>query len=342
MEEKVTPTQLPTSVIYNETPEVPTLHHLKSSDIPTVVKAAGSASAFAYEEFIFAKIRNRHTRRAYAHAVNTFLSWVHEQKISLQEVRPRNIRDYFDELRLAVPSKMLHRAALNHFFDYQVNRHAVLLNPVSSFRNERHLIEEGKTPEISVRQARELFRSIDVSTVVGIRDRAILATLAYSGSRIGAVAQLRVKDFVQDGENWFLAFNEKGGKHPKVPVRHDLLTFLRAYLEAAGIDLKEKDAPLFRTAPGRGNKISAEKMSDNDIHRMFKRRARAAGLPDSLTPHSFRVATITTLLKQDVPLPDVQNLANHADPRTTRLYDRRNRSVTRNIVERIPNYVDVK
>jgi len=47
-------------------------------------------------------------------------------------------------------------------------------------------------------------------------------------------------------------------------------------------------------------------------------------------------ARFSNLLTLRVPLEDVQNLANHADPRTTRLYDRRQRKVTRNIVERIP------
>jgi len=54
-----------------------------------------------------------------------------------------------------------------------------------------------------------------------------------------------------------------------------------------------------------------------------------------LRPHSFRVLAVTDLLSQNVPLEDVQALAGHADPRTTRLYDRRQRKVTRNIVERI-------
>jgi integrase/recombinase XerD len=44
---------------------------------------------------------------------------------------------------------------------------------------------------------------------------------------------------------------------------------------------------------------------------------------------------VTDLLEQNVPLKDVQHLAGHADPGTTRLYDRRRRKVTRNIVERI-------
>ena len=52
-------------------------------------------------------------------------------------------------------------------------------------------------------------------------------------------------------------------------------------------------------------------------------------------PTRFRVCTLTDLLKQGVPLEDVQTLAGHKDPRTTRLYDRRHKQVTRNIVERI-------
>ena len=71
------------------------------------------------------------------------------------------------------------------------------------------------------------------------------------------------------------------------------------------------------------------------ICRMVKRRLRDAGLPGVLSPHSFRVTTITDLLEQGVPLEDVQRLAGHADPRTTRLYDRRQKKITRNIVERI-------
>jgi len=77
-------------------------------------------------------------------------------------------------------------------------------------------------------------------------------------------------------------------------------------------------------------------MTENDVLRMVKRRLADVGLPaDRLTCHSFRATTITDLLDQGVPLEDVQYLAGHSDPRTTRLYDRRKKQVTRNIVERI-------
>ena len=113
-------------------------------------------------------------------------------------------------------------------------------------------------------------------------------------------------------------------------------------MNAAGIAQDDKDTPIFRTAVPRKRQLTTNPMTDNDMQRMFKRRIRDAGLSADLSPHSFRVTTITSLLEQGVALEDVQNLANHADPRTTRLYDRRKRKVTRNIVERIPTYAEAK
>lgn len=52
---------------------------------------------------------------------------------------------------------------------------------------------------------------------------------------------------------------------------------------------------------------------------MMKRRLEAAGLPGRLSADSLRVTTIADLLEQGVPLEDVQRLAGHAEPRTTRV-----------------------
>jgi site-specific recombinase XerD len=68
---------------------------------------------------------------------------------------------------------------------------------------------------------------------------------------------------------------------------------------------------------------------------MVKRRLSSADLPGIISPHSFRSCTATDLLLQGVPLEDVQYLLGHSDCRTTALYDRRRKQVTRNIVERI-------
>lgn len=158
-----------------------------------------------------------------------------------------------------------------------------------------------------------------------------LAVLTYTAARVGAVAKLTVKNLIHDGSQYTLRFSEKGGKSREIPVRHDLEQFLLEYIEAAKIT----EGPLFRTANRKSKTLTANAMSGIDICRMMKRRLRAAGLPNHFSPHSFRVTTVTDLLEQNVPLEDVQYLAGHADPRTTRIYDRRRRKVTRNIVERI-------
>ena len=171
---------------------------------------------------------------------------------------------------------------------------------------------------------------------MGLRDRALLGTLAYTGARIGAIARLRRGDLEDQGPQRVLRFREKeGGKQREIPVRHDLDRGLGEYLEAAGIEGDPKETPLFRSALGKQKKLSARPLSANSMGLMLKRRLKDAGLPPIFSPHSFRVLVVTDLLSQDVPLEDVQYLAGHANPRTTQIYDRRRRRVTRNIVERI-------
>jgi integrase/recombinase XerD len=95
-----------------------------------------------------------------------------------------------------------------------------------------------------------------------------------------------------------------------------------SYLDAAGsAGCPEGYAVCFRARPQR-EWLSGAAIHANDVRRMIEAAAEDAGLPEQLSPHSFRVTT-TDLLGQGVPLEDVQRLAGHADPRTTRLCDRR-------------------
>ena len=308
------------------------------ADVPCLVTEAGPAAVFAYEEFFDGQIRNLHTRRAYRHAVHSFLGWSDKLDLSIQRIAPAHVGRYLDSLDTLSPAtRKLRISALRHFFDALVNRHVLVLNPAATVRTERLQVVEGKTPEITVEQARHLLLSINTTHVVGLRDRAIIATLIYTAARIGAIAGLKRRNLIDAGDQFVLRFTDKGGKSREIPVRHDLQRFLLEYLDAASSgneSLMGADS-MFRTAIGRTRNLTANAMSTSDMNRMVKRRMRDAGLPPRLSPHSFRVATITDLLSQGTPLEDVQYLAGHADPRTTRLYDRRKRRVTRNVVERI-------
>ena len=317
--------------------------------LPELVARAGPAGRFAWDEFFYAEHHNPHTQKAYMAAVKRFLAWAEGQGVELSAITPGMVGQYLVALGGSAAKRNLHLAALRGFFDRLVQRHVVILNPAASVKGVKETVVEGKTPEITVEQARTLLASVKLAEtvkskegqaverplLVGLRDRAILATLAYTACRAGAVAKLRLGDFQHDGSQYVLRFQEKGGKSREIPVRHDLEGFILAYVEAAGIAGEAKDRPLFRAGNGRTKQLTGGPLTSKRICELVKRRLKDAGLPSRLSPHSFRVTAITDLLTQGVPLEDVQYLAGHAEPRTTGLYDRRQKKVTRNIVERI-------
>jgi site-specific recombinase XerD len=303
--------------------------------LPALIRDAGGAARFAFEEFFHGQIRNPSTRKAYLHSIRLFSDWCMTRELDLVRVTPADVGRFLDGLPVSLPTRKLHLAALRRFFDGLVLRHVLILNPALSVRSERYQVIEGKTPEITVAHARRLLKSIDVTHAIGRRDFVLIGILIYTAARVGAVAKLRRRDFYEVGDQCCLRFHEKGGKVREIPVRHDLQRALNAYLDQSGLRNAEPSSPLFRSATRRTKRLSTKPLLADDVARMIKRRLRDAGLSSRLSPHSFRVTTITDLLEQGVPLADVQYLAGHADPRTTRLYDRRQRRVTRNIVERI-------
>ena len=318
--------------------------------LPAMVERAGVAGRFAWEEFFYAEHHNPHTQNAYLRAVKAFLGWCEGQGLELPAITPGLVGQYLVGLSGSAAKRNLHLSALRGFFDRLVNRHVVILNPAASVKGVKDQVIEGKTPEMAVEQARTLLAAIRLSEtvkddqgqdvekplVIGLRDLAILATLRFTACRAGAVAKLRLGDFQREGSQYVLRFQEKGGKSREIPVRHDLEGMILAYIEAAGIGGQAKDSPLFRAGTnGTAKTLTGNPLTSKRICELVKRRLKEAGLPSRLSPHSFRVAAITDLLTQGVPLEDVQYLAGHAEPRTTGLYDRRQKKVTRNIVERI-------
>lgn len=303
-------------------------------EVPALVLEGGSNAKYAWEEFLYGEIENAHTRRAYGKAVSDLLAVADQAGLTLQQISPKFVRQHFERMKAgtSVPTRKLRLSAVKRFLDIAVTRHAISLNPALSVRGEKHQTIEGKTPEITPAQAAKLLKSCDEKSLIGLRDKTIIAILIYTAARVGAVAKLTLADFVTTGTLYALKFKEKGGKDREIPVRHDLEALIKKYIERSGIS---KSSPLFPSAIGKSGKLSSSEMHPNDLRRMLKRRLNEAGLSSEFSPHSFRVCTLTDLLKQEVPREDVQYLAGHADARTTALYDRRSKKVTRNIVERI-------
>lgn len=303
--------------------------------LPAIVLDAGEKASRAFLEFFTANIRNKNTRMAYARASVRFLDWCDQRGLELSQIEPIVVGAYIEQLctQMAPASVKQHLAGIRMLMDWLTTHHILEINPSRSVRGPKHRVIEGTTPAFTPKQARKLLASIDTETITGLRDRAIIATLIYTAGRVGALVSLKVKNFAQDGTQWCLRFGEKGGKVRMIPCRHDLEQFIHDYMAAAQIAL-EKDTPLFRTV-NRRREITDKGLHRVEISAMLKRRLKKAKLPDNLSCHSFRATTATDLLSQGISLEDVQYLLGHADPRTTRLYDRRKKEITRNIVERI-------
>jgi integrase/recombinase XerD len=317
------------------------------ADVPVLVADAGPNARFAFDEF-FGGIDSEHTVRAYRTAVRRFLGWCGERGLALATILPGHISEYVKTLRargtdgddgelLAKPSRKLHLSAIRRFLDKMVERHAIPLNVALSVRGPRHSATLGRTMPLRPRDAGAVYAVIDTTTSIGLRDRAMLATLIYTAARVGSVVRARRRDFFTDGKQFILRLDEKGGKQRDIPCRLDLQEFIEAYLHATS-EFAE-DAPLFLSHAGHRRQALGRGLSPSDVFRMVRRRLAAAGLPASrFSCHSFRAGTATDLLDQGVALADVQELLGHADPRVTRVYDHRSREVSRNIVERISNW----
>ena len=178
------------------------------------------------------------------------------------------------------------------------------------------------------------FDTIDATTHVGLRDRALIGLITYSFARVGAALAMRVDDvFVQNRRLW-VRLREKGGKRHEMPCHHNLEAWLHAYLEGTGIE-GDRKGPLFRTIARGTGRMSQVPLAQSNAHAMIRRRARAAGIATAVGNHSFRATGITAYLKNGGTLERAAAMANHASTRTTQLYDRRSDEVTLDEVERI-------
>lgn len=322
-------------MLRHSAPTVPALLGSSSVTVPAVIAGAGERASYRFLEFFTAHIRNKNTRLAYARALGPFLAWCDEHGFELVDLDPVTIGGYIERLQttLAKPSVKQHLAAIRMLFDYLVTGGIVPMNPGSSVRGPKYVIKRGKTPVLTAEEARQLFDSIETDTLIGLRDRALIAVMVYSFARVSAAVTMRVEDYFQAGKRWKFRFMEKGGKYNEVFAHHNAEQYLDAYLEAADI-WDEKKSPLFRTLD-RKLALSPREMHRTDALRMVKRRAVAAGLPESICNHTFRGTGITTYLKNGGRVEIAQQIAEHESARTTGLYDRRDDEVSLDEVERI-------
>jgi integrase/recombinase XerC len=217
--------------------------------VPELVAATGERAGMRFLEFFAANIRNPHTRRAYARAADEFLAWCSSAGVpSIGAVQPVHVATWIEAgtRELAAPSVKQRLAAIRHLFDWLVTGQVVPVNPAASVRGPRHVVTSGQTPVLDPSEARALLDSIDTSTVVGLRDRALIGLMVYSFARIGAALGMSVEDVFTQNRRLWVRLHEKGGKRHAMPCHHNLEEYLTAYLDGASLRGDPK-GPLFRT-----------------------------------------------------------------------------------------------
>jgi len=119
--------------------------------------------------------------------VGAFFAWCERRDdiAELTDIEPMHVAGYIRGLGkdFEKPTVKQHLAAIRMLFDWLVTGQVVATNPAHSVRGPKHVVKTGKTTVLSGEQARELLDSIDVSTLVGIRDRALIALMVYSFAR---------------------------------------------------------------------------------------------------------------------------------------------------------------
>ncbi len=310
---------------------------IRSTQMPALIAASGERAAYRYLEFFTAQVRNPNTRRAYVRNVGDFLAWLGRAGVaSIADVSSIHVATYVEHLgrQQSAPSTKQSLAAIRMLFDWLATGGVLPFNPATAVRGPKHSARSGKTPVLEPAEARQLLDAIDVSTPIGLRDRALIGLMVYSFARVGAAVGMKVEDaFVQNRRLW-VRLHEKGGKRHEMPCHHSLEEYLHAYIDACGLTSDPKGA-LFRTI-GRGTgRLTTTPLPSDSAYQMVGRRAAAAGIATRIGNHTFRATGITAYLKNGGTLEKAAVMANHSSTRTTQLYDRRRDDVTLDEVERV-------
>lgn len=337
------PAALPPARLVEAQPPAPVI-----GQFPALIAHMGAKGKKRFTTFFTDNIRNKNTREAYFRATFRFFEWCESLGLEISDVESFHVSTYI-ELLMQEKSKSSVKqalAAIRMLFDWLIVGQVVESNPAHAVRGPKHVVTEGLTPILDADQMKLLLDSIDTTSVVGLRDRALIGVMTATFGRVEAVLGMDIKDYFQDGKHWGIRLHEKNGKVITMPVQQRLEEYLDAYVQAAGgtnafpFEIGKNGRPtkkraFFRTTRGRSKTLTAKRMTRQDSWAMVKRRAKAAGITQEIGNHSFRGTGITNYLENGGDLREAQRMAGHSNAKTTGLYDRRDQKITRGEVERI-------
>lgn len=273
----------------------------------------------------FANIDNAQTRRAYQNDVQEFMRFAGiENPHAFRQVGRAHVLAWRRDLeQRALGGATIRRklSALSSLFESLCEANAVQGNPVDGVKRPKITSQEGTTPAIGDHQARALLAAPDASTLQGLRDRAILATLLYHGLRRAELCALRLVDLQERRGVRHLQVHGKGSKIRHVPLHPAAAGAIAAYLEADGRS-DTKTGALF--LPVSNNAKNGQAITPDGVYRVLAGYAGKVGIDVArFGPHALRATAATNALDNGADITKVQTWLGHANIATTRRYDRR-------------------
>ena len=185
-------------------------------------------------------------------------------------------------------------------------------------------VQKNTTPALTEKQAVALFHAPDVSTLRGLRDKALLHTLFITACRVSAITRAKIGHLEFDGTEWFLNVTEKRGKkHRKILL--EAARSIVVYLDAAGVR-NDREGPIFRRFTPEGRSLLPVPLCRETVWRIVKKYCREAGIPPErlggrgIDVHSLRKTALNNAIQNGAQLHEARELAGHSDVRTTELY----------------------
>ena len=166
---------------------------------------------------------------------------------------------------------------------------------------------------LSIEEVDTLIAQPNVTTTLGLRDRAMIGLLYATGLRVSELVGVRLADLHLDEH--YLTCIGKGNKERLVPIGEQATDWIRKYSAHARRELLEGRASPRLFLNARGGSLSRV-----GFWKILKQHARTASLPRTLSPHVLRHSFATHLLERGADLRAIQLMLGHADLSTTQIY----------------------
>jgi site-specific recombinase XerD len=277
-----------------------------------------------------------HTRAAYRRDVGGWLDWCRGREIDPLSATFIHVNAYARELEAAgqTPATVARKlSGLSSWYGFLLKIGGVTANPVGGADRPRVARDHSATVGLAATEVDSLLAEAEADRGrSGVRNFAVMSVLADLGLRVGEVVGLDIDDIGYERGHRSIRFIGKGGASRRRALTPASTAALESYLlhraAEGGVSVAELSGPLFVTATG-------ARLDRHAVFRLVRRLAAQAGIPAAaqLSPHSLRHAFATAARDEGVPLEDVQDAMGHADPRTTRRYDR-----DRHNLDRDPSY----